>query len=112
MSRTEKPWTLAPRAPISVGGVPVPVPGHLATFYSSDAARMRLTVPFLAEGLRSGQPCFLAATEDVLRVYRKALANHDGIDLKRAVSSGQFSAVGFDGADRGQGGRILGERVR
>src|SRR4030088_3223237 len=47
--------------------------GHLATFYSSDAGRMRLTVPFLMDGLRSGQPCFLAASEEILELYTRAL---------------------------------------
>ena len=98
LSRGEKPPIVASRAPIYVGGLPIPVPGHLATFYSSDAGRMRLTVPFLAGGLRSGQPCFLAATGEVLKVYMEALENQDGVDLKRAVAGGQFSAVGFDGA--------------
>jgi hypothetical protein len=85
-------------AAIHAGGVPIPVPGHLATFYSSDAGRMRLTVPFLADGLRSGQPCFLAAGEEILEVYREALRNQHGVDLNRAVASGQFTAIGFDGA--------------
>jgi excisionase family DNA binding protein len=98
LNRAEKPSVRAPRAAVHVGGVPVPVPGHLATFYSSDAGRMRLTVPFLVEGLRSGQPCFLAATQDVLKLYAKALKNQDGFDFNRAVANGQFSAVGFDGA--------------
>jgi hypothetical protein len=74
------------------------VPGHLATFYASDAGRIRLTIPFLVDGLRSEQPCFLVATDDVLEVYMQALKDADGLDLKRAVRAGQFSAVGFDGA--------------
>ena len=85
-------------AAINVGGLPIPVPGHLATFYSSDAGRLRLTVPFLADGLRSGQPCFLAATDDVLNVYIEALKGDDSFDLGRATASGQFTALRFDGA--------------
>jgi excisionase family DNA binding protein len=83
---------------INVGGLSIPVPGHLATFYSTEAGRMRLTVPFLAEGLRSGQACFLVATDQVLKAYVEALRNEDGIHLGRAQASGQFTAVGFDGA--------------
>jgi excisionase family DNA binding protein len=98
LNRTEKQSLPTTLGAIQVAGVAIPVPGHLATFYSSDAGRMRLAVPFLAEGLRSRQPCFLAATDDVLEVYMKALENQDGVDLKRAVAGGQFSAVGFDGA--------------
>ena len=73
LNRVEKQSVRSPRAAVHVGGVPVPVPGHLATFYSSDAGRMRLTLPFLVEGLRSGQPCFLAATQEVLKLYTKPL---------------------------------------
>jgi transcriptional repressor of dcmA and dcmR len=98
LNRADKPSVLAQPAVIHVGGVPIPVPSHLAAFYSSDAGRIRLAVPFLMEGLRSGQPCFLAATHEVLAIYMKALENQDGFDLDRAIASGRFSAVGFDGA--------------
>jgi excisionase family DNA binding protein len=99
LNRGEKSSARAQHAaPIHVGGVAVPVPGHLATFYSSDVGRMRLTVPFLADGLRADQPCFLAATDEVLHLYVKALNHQDGLDLKRATASGRFSAFGFDGA--------------
>jgi excisionase family DNA binding protein len=85
-------------AAIDVGGVSIPVPGHLATLYNTDDARTRLTVPFLAEGIRSGQQCFLAAADEVLNMYMKSLGNQDGVDFKQAVTSGQFTAVDFDGA--------------
>ena len=85
-------------AAIYVGGLAIPVPGHLATFYSSDAGRLRLTVPFLAEGLRSGQPCFLAGSADLLAQYMDVLKTHDGVDLNRATAGGRFFAIGFDGA--------------
>src|ERR1700704_2894170 len=98
LNRGEKPPVVASRAPIYVGGLPIPVPGHLATFYSSDAGRMRLTVPFLAGGLRSGQPCFLAASEEILELYTRALKSENSFDFNRAVANGQFSAFGFDGA--------------
>jgi hypothetical protein len=83
---------------VRVGGVSIPVPGHLATFYGSDAGRTRLTVPFLVDGLRSDQPCFLVATDEVLQVYMEALENQDDLDLNRAAASGQFTAIGFDGS--------------
>jgi MEDS: MEthanogen/methylotroph, DcmR Sensory domain/Helix-turn-helix domain len=85
-------------AAVHVGSVAVQVPGHLATFYSSDEGRTRLTVPFLADGLRSQQPCFLVATDEVLNVYIDALKRHDDLDLNRAKANGQFTAIGFDGA--------------
>jgi len=58
---------------VTVGGVAVPVPGHLATFYTSDAGGMRLSVPFLAEGDRLAQPCVLVATEPLASRYARAL---------------------------------------
>jgi excisionase family DNA binding protein len=85
-------------AALRVGDVLIAVPGHVATFYSSDAGRTRLTVPFIAEGLRSDQHCFLVATDEVLTVYMQALRNHDGIDLNRAVANGQLTTIAFDGA--------------
>jgi excisionase family DNA binding protein len=98
LNSTGKSSLPAQPAAIHVGGIPIPVPGHLATFYSTDAGRLRLTVPFLAEGLRSGQTCFLAASGEILEVYREALRNHDGVDLERAAAGGRYRAVGFDGA--------------
>jgi excisionase family DNA binding protein len=99
MSQGEKPSRrVQSESAIHIGGVGIPVPGHVATFYSTDAGRMRLTVPFLVDGLRADEPCFLAATEEVLNRYIKALKTQDGLDLDRATASGQFSAVGFDGA--------------
>jgi excisionase family DNA binding protein len=98
LNRAEKPSALGNRAAIHVGGVPVPLPGHLATFYSSDAGRLRLTIPFLADGLRAGQPCFLAGSAELLDLYMNILKDQDGVDLDRAVATGQYSAVGFDGA--------------
>src|ERR1700681_3267455 len=74
LNRAAKPSVREqPTDAIYVGGIDIPVPGHLATFYSSDAGRVRLTVPFLADGLRSDQTCFLVATDEVLEVYLSAL---------------------------------------
>ena len=62
---------------LCVAGLSLPIPAHLATFYSSDAGGLRLTVPFLAEGLRLGQPCFLVAAGELLERYVQALAKED-----------------------------------
>jgi excisionase family DNA binding protein len=82
---------------VNVGGESVGVPGHLAALYSTDAGGLRLTVPFIAEGLRSGQPCYLAATGKELKRYTDALGARQDIDLARATESGQFKAVRFAG---------------
>ena len=94
LNRSEKQSVAAkPETAIHVGGVAIPVPGHLATFYSTDPGRMRLTVPFLADGLRLRQPCFLVATHDVLEAFMKALENQAGSDLERAAASGRHLPV-------------------
>jgi excisionase family DNA binding protein len=82
---------------VNVGGVPLPVHSHLATFYNSDAGRFRLTVPFFADGVRAGEPCFLAASSDVVRAYIEALRDDD-VDVDGAVERGLFVAVDGPGS--------------
>jgi transcriptional repressor of dcmA and dcmR len=60
---------------ITVGGAAVPVPGHVAVYYTTDEGGLRLTVPFLAEGLRLGQPCVLVATEPTVSRYVAAIGD-------------------------------------
>lgn len=78
---------------ISVGGTQLAVPGHLATYYSSDAGAVRLSVPFLAEGLRSGQTCYLVATGKALERYKASPNQQEGIDF----NAGQLQVITFDG---------------
>lgn len=80
------------RTEVNVGGVAVPLHSHLATLYSSDAGRLRLTVPFIAEGLRAGQPCFLAADGDAFDAYVDALRMED-VDLDEATRRGLFVTI-------------------
>jgi excisionase family DNA binding protein len=84
-------------AAVNVGGVPLALHSHLATFYNSDAGRLRLTIPFLAEGLRAGQPCFLAAASDVLGAYIDAF-HEEGIDIDAATKRGLFVVVDAPGS--------------
>jgi excisionase family DNA binding protein len=77
---------------VNVGGVPLPLHSHLATFYNADAGRLRLTIPFFVEGIRAGQPCFLAAAGNVLDAYVDAL-RAEGVDIDSAVKRGQFVAI-------------------
>jgi excisionase family DNA binding protein len=89
---------LAPTATVAVGGVSIPITGHFAPIYSTDAGALRLTLPFLADGLRAGQACFLAATGEILERYANALQSEPGIDSDHAIKSGQLVILTWDGA--------------
>jgi transcriptional repressor of dcmA and dcmR len=74
---------------VTVGGASVPVRTHVAPIYGSDAGGLRLSIAFLVDGLRAGQPCFLEATGSALDRYVKALTEQ-GIDLAGVTASGQL----------------------
>ena len=84
---------------VTIGGVSIPVRTHLAPIYSTDLGSLRLSVPFLAEGLKAGQPCFLEASGAVLERYAKALTKEHGIDFAAAEQSGQLVTLSGPGAD-------------
>jgi transcriptional repressor of dcmA and dcmR len=83
---------------VNAGGVLLPVHGHFATFYDSDPGRVRITVPFLADGVRSGQVCFLVASGNVLDAYLESLGAEPGIDVRSALESGHLVTVGGPGS--------------
>ncbi len=58
---------------VLVGGVPVQLGGHLCALYDSGLGRLRLAVPFLADGLRRGDTCFLVAALEARDAIRTAL---------------------------------------
>jgi excisionase family DNA binding protein len=64
---------------------------HLATFYDSDAGRLRLSLPFLRDGLVAGQRCFLVASKVVADEYVHALSRQRSIDLPSAIESGALT---------------------
>ncbi|MDZ7753876.1 MAG: MEDS domain-containing protein [Gammaproteobacteria bacterium] len=78
-----------PSAHITLEGISIEYGSHLCTFYESELGRLKLSVPFLADGLHSGDICYLVATaptrdailENLQEVYP---------DLERAVGSGQL----------------------
>jgi excisionase family DNA binding protein len=84
--------TVPVRTEVNVGGLSLPLHSHIATFYNTDAGRLRLTVPFLVEGIRAGQPCFLAAAADVIDSYLAAL-RAEGVDVDSALKRGAFVTV-------------------
>jgi excisionase family DNA binding protein len=94
-----RPVVGAPAIPeVMVGGHAIEAYTHLATFYDSDAGRLRLTAPFILEGLRAGQPCFLMAHGEVLDSYLERLRHMVGIDLDAAVANGLLRVADGPGA--------------
>jgi transcriptional repressor of dcmA and dcmR len=91
-------WPAQSASTVSVGGQSIPLRTHLAPIYSTDPSRLRLSVPFLADGLRAGQHCFLVATGDVLERYSRALAKDQAIDLDAATVSGRLTIVDWPDA--------------
>ena len=87
-----------PTATLALGGVSIPLRGHFAPIYSTDAGALRLTLPFLADGLRAGQSCFLAAAGQIIDRYTDALGREPGVDLERAQQTGQFVVLEWAGA--------------
>jgi excisionase family DNA binding protein len=90
---------VAEPSPVIVGGAPVPPRTHIAPIYSTDLGGLRLSVPFLADGLRAGQPCFLVAHGDDLNRYAGALKHDEGIDFDGAVRRGELGVLDGPGAN-------------
>lgn len=95
-SRPPAPPLRAP-AQVVLGGQVLEAPVHLAAFYDSDAARTRMTAPFLGDGLQAGQPCFLLAQGEELDSYLAALDAMPGVDVDRAIATGQLTVLGAPG---------------
>lgn len=89
--RAGPPPVPSDRERVVLGSRVVDVSTHLATLYDSDAARTRLTAPFLAEGIRAGQPSFLMAHGEDLASYMESLDGMPGLDLDAAIASGMLT---------------------
>src|SRR3989442_7408618 len=81
-----------PTRTISLEGMLVGLGSHLGSFYSADAGRLRLGLPFLRDGIRSGQPCVLFALPDVRAHYVRAL-QRESIDVDAAERSGLLTML-------------------
>ena len=66
---------------VIVAGVASAVPLHVATLFGSEQGGTRLTAPFLAEGVKLHQPCFLVGKAESGRRYKAALGSLDGIEI-------------------------------
>ncbi|HEY8642199.1 MAG TPA: MEDS domain-containing protein [Candidatus Dormibacteraeota bacterium] len=76
--------------PVDLSGVLVQAGMHLATYFASEPGRLRIAIPFLREGLSSGQPCFLIASGEVLDRYLEALEKDVKPELAEARRRGLF----------------------
>jgi MEDS: MEthanogen/methylotroph, DcmR Sensory domain/Helix-turn-helix domain len=83
---------------VNVGGIAVPLRSHLSPIFGTDAGGLRLSVPFLADGLRAGHRCFLAATGPVLERYARSLADDQSIDFAGTTREGRLTIAGWPGA--------------
>jgi excisionase family DNA binding protein len=79
----------SPPSTIVIQDVIVSLGDHLAAFYTSDAGRLRIGLPFLRDGLRAGQTVVLRAPSDVREHYFAALRN-EGINAAEVVQTGQL----------------------
>lgn len=66
---------------ILLEGIAINYGNHLCSLYETDIGRVKLSVPFLADGLRNNNKCFLVASaqcqEDILQHLREAFSGTD-----------------------------------
>jgi excisionase family DNA binding protein len=62
-----------PQAEIVLQGMSLPVGSHLGNFYTSDQGFLRLTLPFLRDGIRARQTSLLLASAEVQEQLLQAL---------------------------------------
>jgi excisionase family DNA binding protein len=79
----------SPPPTIVIQDVVVSQGDHLAAFYTTDAGRLRIGLPFLRDGLRAGQTVVLRAPPDIREHYFAALRN-EGVDAAEAIQAGQL----------------------
>jgi len=80
-----------PRA-ISLENMFVSLGSHLGSFYSTDAGRLRLGLPFLRDGIQSGQACILFALPDTREHYLQGL-QREGVDVTSAERAGLLTML-------------------
>ena len=83
---------------MNVGGASVPLRSHFAPIYSTDLGQLRLSIPFLADGLRAGHACFLVAAGPVLERYLNALTD-EHVDVGASVEAGRLTIIPGPGVD-------------
>jgi excisionase family DNA binding protein len=79
----------SPPSTIVIQDVIVSQGDHLAAFYTTDAGRLRIGLPFLRDGLRAGETVVLRALPAIREHYFAALRN-EGVDAAEAIQAGQL----------------------
>jgi excisionase family DNA binding protein len=79
----------SPPSMMVIQDVTVSLGSHLAAFYTTDAGRLRIGLPFLRDGLRAGQTVVLRALPEIREHYFAALRN-EGIDTAETIKAGQL----------------------
>jgi excisionase family DNA binding protein len=72
---------------IVIQGMPVALGSHLVSFYSNDAGRLRVGVPFLRDGLLARQACLMYVTAPLREHYLRALSG-ERVDVDAAIGTG------------------------
>lgn len=68
-------------AHIDLEGISIYYGSHLCALYDTDPGRLKLTIPFLANGLQKGDRCFVAADAAVQSIFLQELReNRNSID--------------------------------
>jgi len=70
-------------------GREIPVHAHLSSYYTNDRGRLRLSVPFLRDGLAAGQPCVLVSDRQTARLLEDEL-KAEGVAVERAIETGRL----------------------
>lgn len=71
---------------------------HVCSIYENDLGRVKLAVPFLAEGLNAGELCFLVAAKDAKDIILERL-DSERPSLRDEIAQGRF--VVLEGAKSG-----------
>lgn len=74
---------------VIIEGIPITDGSHLCSLYDGDMGRVKLSVPYLAEGLRGGSVSFLIASKEAQDHILGDLAEVHG-DLTQVIESGQL----------------------
>jgi hypothetical protein len=83
--------------PLGILGCEVPVGSHICAFYSGAGERDEIVLPFLAEGLRTGQKC-IGVVESLTPADVVAGLGSSGVDAGGSLESGQLELATPAGA--------------